>query len=163
MRSKYRDEVVIASFFILLCLHFAVHRFVRIYPSVVFPAFSKAPVTKDFIPYRTMHLYALKSDGSSVEINPDHFLAGYADYTNFSLRTIMDHEKVYKKDKILNGKRNDFIRFAKAQLLKLYPGENYLGLKIENCSNGYFIASRKKRRNVEKPENTIIPLNEPAP
>lgn len=162
MRSKYRDELVIAIFFFLLCLHFAVHRFVHFYPSVVFPAFSKAPITKDYIPYKTMHLYALKSNGAAVEINADAFLSGYGDYSNFSLRTIMDHEKVYQKDTALSLKRESFIRFAKAQLHKLYPPMNFVGLKIENCSNGYFLASRERKKNLEKPENTIIHFDEPA-
>lgn len=157
MFRAYRNEIIIASYFFILCLQFVAHRFGKIFPSFVFPAFSLAPVIKESVPFNIIHLYGLKQNGDMTEINVKHFFnSGYPDYVNYYLGTVLSNEEKYSSNDMLSEKRKDFIEFSKKQLNRINPDEVYLGIKIERNNNAYYTQLKEIKENVIKPESIII-------
>ncbi len=52
-------EFIFIGYFVILCLHFMLHRYITIYPSLVFPAFSDAPKIVDEVKFADVSLYAI--------------------------------------------------------------------------------------------------------
>jgi hypothetical protein len=157
MLKTYRNEAIIALYFVLLCGHFVLHHYRKIFPSFVFPAFSSAPVIKDHVDYKTTHLYAIKSSGQAVEIDPkEFFVPGYAPFVNYQLKTIMVNEKKYATNKYLRAKRAEFVSYAKKQLTRLHPNDQYQGIIIESRSNAYLLKGETIQKDTAEPVSTII-------
>ena len=84
MMKLNKSEYIFVGYFLVLCFHFALHRYVSIYPSLVFPAFSAAPKIVDEVKVPDVQLYALTNKGQGVKLSKEAFFSNlYAEHANF--------------------------------------------------------------------------------
>ncbi|EOR96129.1 hypothetical protein ADIARSV_0642 [Arcticibacter svalbardensis MN12-7] len=128
------------GFFIALCFHFVLHRYVSIYPSLVFPAFSDAPKIVDEVKFPDVQLYALTNKDHSIKLSKETFFSNlYADHANFFLKTISKRESGYNKSALLRQRRSAFISYAIGQLRKIYPNQDFIGLELIKANRYYSV------------------------
>lgn len=137
MNKNSLNQMIIISYLIVLLLHFLVGRKHNIYPSLVFPAFSYAPIVQDNIQYPDILFYAITNQNQLIAIDKKNFFNGYKKHVNYFLSTIISNEKKFKNDPSLLRARTAFISYSIKQLMKLYPKRSFKGLQINKTTKIY--------------------------
>ena len=138
MKKLNRSEYFFVGYFIALCFHFVLHRYVSIYPALVFPAFSAAPKIVDEVKFPDVQLYAITNERKLVKLSKKSFFSNlYYEHANFFLKTISNQERTYNKSTLLTHRRSVFITYAIAQLRKIYPNQDFIGLELIKANRFY--------------------------
>ena len=89
MRRKFTRESIYFLFFIFLLLVIIADRYTTVYPSLVFPSFSRAPVIKNEAYFPVTELWGVMPNGKQIRINEDSlFYEVDFRYATYVLKTI---------------------------------------------------------------------------
>lgn len=150
---------ILVVYLALLVLHFVISRYAKIYPSLVFPAFSEAPKMKNSVPIGVVNCYAVLENGKYIQlVKEDFFHNLYYKHVNYFLDVVMKNEKKSINNSSLQIEREAFRKYAKGSLARMYPRLKFNKLLIEKGNKNYNIAEKKLDVKLSNINSVSLPL-----
>lgn len=142
------------AFFSLLCLNFIIDHFRPVYPSVVFPSFSSAPLMTDGAVLKSPEIFGITFSNNLEQISERELFSNlYNKHTNYVLLNL---EKRIASGKILaqNEMLQNYLLSSLTRLKK-----NYKGIQIVIAKPVYLLDKEKLSYNGHNEGNVKINFN----
>ncbi|NIJ54964.1 hypothetical protein [Dyadobacter arcticus] len=155
----FKGKFIPLVYLCILVVQFILHRYIIIYPSLVFPGFTGAPkIDKEAI-IPVVNLYAISGNGQRMKLDKKDFFSNlYYKHVNYFLNVILENEKNYKNNPKLYSRRRDFIYFAQRQLRLMDPSKEFKVLLIEKGDMTYNTIEDKMKPELTNVKSVFISL-----
>ena len=157
IKRRTYNRYILVFYFFILCVHFVVHNFAIIYPSLVFPAFSEAPKIEKTVDVKMTELYGIAGRRFVKLSEQDFFQNINSRHSYFILNAFakkadkVDHMQIRKQ-------REVFKKYAQNQLHRMYPHLHFDAMVLNQTIRQFNVATKKLEGKEINGKRIFIPL-----